>query len=266
MRLRFLRALFAIVLWIPLCVQASTPVIVGAYNFNPIVTFGANGEPEGLLVEVVQELNRRQQQFTFEIRRTSSKRRFEDYRLGRYDVILFESPQWGWQEMGMQSTPVLLEDEEVFVALNKPERDQSFFDNVTERRLLAILGYHYGFANFDANEENLAQRFEIEMSRSQERNMALILADRPSVAEVAVVPRSFLKRFRRNQPEDADRLLVSDRPDQVYQLCGMVRPESALNSQTLEALFHGMIDDGTYPAIVKRYGMRIPAALISGNP
>lgn len=266
MRLCLSRALIAIVLWIPFQVQATTPVTVGAYNFNPLITFDDGGNPEGLVVEVVEELNRRQQQFAFEILRTSSKRRFEDYRLGRYDVILFESLKWGWDTMEVDTTSVLLEDEEVFVALDKPERDQSFFDQVGERRMLAILGYHYGFADFDADETHLTRRFDIEMSRSQERNMALILADRPSVAEVAVMPRSFLKRFGRKRPEDAAKLLVSERPDQVYDLRGMLRPTAALSADQLEALFQAMIDDGTYPAIVRRYGMRLPEQLADGTP
>ncbi|BES69190.1 transporter substrate-binding domain-containing protein [Marinobacter nanhaiticus D15-8W] len=266
MRLCLSRALIVIVLWIPFQVQAATPVTVGAYNFNPLITFDADGDPEGLVVEVVAELNRRQQQFAFEILRTSSKRRFEDYRLGRYDVILFESLNWGWGTMEVDATSVLLEDEEVFVALDKPERDQSFFDQVTERRLLAILGYHYGFADFDADEDRLTQRFDIEMSRSQERNMALILADRPSVAEVAVMPRSFLKRFRQKRPEDAAKLLVSEQPDQVYHLRGIVRPAATLGAGALEALFREMIDDGTYPGIVRRYGMRLPELLANESP
>ncbi|WP_148861117.1 transporter substrate-binding domain-containing protein [Marinobacter fonticola] len=266
MRLRLTHTLLMIVLWMSSYVQAATTVKVGAYAPSSVVTFDADGPPRGLVVDVVGELNRRQQAFNFEIFRTASKRRFEDYRLGRYDVILFESLNWGWDAMDVEATEILLTDEEVYVALDKPGRDQSFFDNVAERRLLTMLGYHYGFADFDADEERLAKRFNIEMSSSQQRNLALILADRPSVAEVAVFPRSFLRLFQEARPEVAEKLLISDKPDQIYPLRGMLRPGHDFTVEQLEALVREMIDDGTYGAIVKRYGKSVPETLINEIP
>lgn len=185
-----------------------------------------------------------------------------DFEAGLYDVIFFESPQWSWQGLPVESSGALLKDDEVYVALNQPGRDQSFFDNIPERTIVAISGYHYGFAGLSTNNEELSQRFSIEFSHSHTRNLNLIKANRPSVAEIAIVSRSFLHTYLEEHPEERDLFLISDRKDQSYQLGVLARRDGPVAIEKLESLLNPIIEDGTYASMVRKYGLQLPARLV----
>ena len=244
-------------------------VIVGVYDFPPAAQVSDTGEVAGLAADLLAALNVSQDDYTFVPLVTSPKRRQLDFIEQRYDVIFFESPDWSWDKVEYEATLPILMDEEVYVALDKPGRDQSFFNDVASRRIVAMLGYHYGFTENETDEIRLRSRFDIELSHSHNRNLELILADRPSVAEVAVVSRSWLDLFARSQPALADRLLVSDRIDQRYLLSGIVRPGGPISATDLEALLEPLIRDGAWQEMVRAHHLQLPPGLqqqkISGH-
>ena len=49
------------------------------------------------LPELLAALNRLQGDYWFSLVPTSATRRYRDLESGRFDLILFESPGWGWQ-------------------------------------------------------------------------------------------------------------------------------------------------------------------------
>lgn len=239
---------------------ASTRVAVGVYHFPPVVSVPGYGHVSGLLADVLDELNTRQSDYTFEVVKTSPKRRYLDFENGRFDAIFFESENWGWQDIDHETTPPILVDEDVYVALRKPGRDQSFFDDLKERHLVGMLGYHYGFAGLDASERMLRQKFDIVLSYSHSRNIELILADRPTVAEIAIVSRSYLQLYLRENPANREWLLISDKVDQRYELPVLTRPGSPLSAGGLMTLLIPLFNDGTYQTLVRAHGLQLPPA------
>ncbi|WP_242634298.1 substrate-binding periplasmic protein [Marinobacter salicampi] len=238
--------------------NAQTQVVVGAYNFPPIAVVQDSGQVEGLLAELLTELNERQGNYTFVAFATSPKRRHRDFADARYDVIFFESDEWNWDSVPHQVTRPILKDEEVYIALDKPDRGQDFFDDIRSRRIVAMLGYHYGFTDGVTDEAELRERFDIELSHSHHRNIELILADRPSVAEVAVVSRSYLSLYFRNNPDQRDEFLVSHEVDQSYLLHAIARPDSPVSAESLEDLIDRLMEDGVYQALVRSHGLQLP--------
>lgn len=239
-------------------VAAETPIRVGVYNFPPEAEVAASGQTGGLVTDLIAALNTRQTAFHFVPVVTSSLRRYIDFSDHRYDVIFFEDMSWGWSGAEVEATRPLLADTEVYVALRKPGRDQSFFDDLSKRRLVAMLGYHYQFANGDISEPSLRKHFNIELSHSHRRNLELILADRPSVAEVTVVSRAFLATYLTQHPDSRDKLLVSDHPDQSYQLRALLQPAGVIDARTLETLLQPMIEDGSYRRMVEQHHLQLP--------
>ncbi|MDX1633659.1 MAG: amino acid ABC transporter substrate-binding protein [Marinobacter sp.] len=237
---------------------AAIRVAVGVYHFPPVATVSATGEVSGLVGDLLAELNTRQSEYRFETYITSPKRRQLDFVEGHYHLIFFESPRWSWQDVDHLATEPLLMDRELYVALAKPGRDQSFFEPVSERKIVAMLGYHYGFSDEVTDEQILRQRFDIELSHSHRRNLELILADRPSVAEVAVVSESYLQLFLQRQPAMADRLLVSETPDQSYRMRALLRPDAPISLPALTSLLATIKDSGLYAEMVARYGLQLP--------
>lgn len=243
--------------------HGATRVVVGAYHFPPIASISTENGVSGLFSDVLDMLNESQSDYHFEVLITSSKRRYIDFQQKHYDVIFFESPRWSWQAIPHQATMPLLIDEEVYIALRKPGRDQSFFTHLKERKLVAMLGYHYDFADYATDEQVLQSRFDILLSHSHDRNISLILVDRPTLAEVAVVSRSFLQRYLRHHPEHRDLLMISEKIDQRYELKALLRPKSPINVHQLEALLSPLIRQGTYQALVREHGLQLPELIAS---
>lgn len=242
-------------------VSSETEITVGVYDFPPLAAVHENTKVEGLLGELLTELETADRDITFRIVHTSPKRRHLDFEAGLYDVIFFESLDWGWESRPVAATRPILMDEDVYVALDKPGRDQSFFDNVADRAIVAISGYHYGFAGLSTDNADLEERFRIEFSHSHDRNLNLIKADRPSLAEVAIINRSYIQMHLEQHPEDRGLFLVSDAADQTYQLRIMARKGGPITAATVERLLLPLIEDGRYQRMVERHGLQVPPEL-----
>lgn len=243
--------------------SSETEINVGVYHFPPVATVRENDSADGLLGDLLAELDAASSDISFRIIHTSPKRRHLDFEAGLYDVIFFESLDWGWKARPVEATRPVLTDDEVYVALSKPGRDQSFFDNIADRAIVAIAGYHYGFAGLSTDDMELEEHFRIELSHSHGRNLNLIKADRPSLAEVAVVSRSYLQMHLEQHPEDKGRFLVSEIKDQSYQLRILTRVGGPVHARALEQLLMPLIEDGRYGQMVEQYGLQLPPELAS---
>ena len=261
---RLLATLAAAIMLATASVQADeTEITVGVYHFPPIASVDGSGQATGLLGDLLQELEHAHPTVSFQVFHTSPKRRYLDFDAGLYDVIFFESPDWGWTEKDVDITRPILADEELYVALKKDGRDSSFFDDLNKRSIVAISGYHYGFTGYETDNSVLEQKFDIEFSDSHSRNINLTKADRPSVAEVAIVSHSYLQRHLARHPEDWDKLLISSEPDQRYQLRIIARKGGAASADQMLELLAPLVDNGRYRQLVENWGLQLPAGFLT---
>lgn len=223
-------------------------VRVGAYPFLPFV------EPSGgLTVDLVQAMNAFQKEYTFQVVNTSSNRRYRDMANGTFSMVLFENIKWGWDPKLVQASKVFLRgDGEVYVARSQPGRGQEYFKTLQDKHILGVTGYHYGFANFDADPEHLAKHFKMSFSPDNAISLRNLLAER---GDVAVVTKSYLKSYLVKDPQAAARLLVSDHFDQTYAHSAVIRNGSKPSPQELDALFEKMESAGALKQLWIRYGL-----------
>lgn len=243
--------------------HAKNVITVGAYYFPPVAEVSRDNTPQGLLGDLVAGLEAVNDDLDIHIFYTSPKRRYLDFEAGLYDVIFFESADWGWADRDVTMSRPILTDEELYVALKKPGRDLSFFDDIASRRLVAMSGYHYGFANLETDSQTLQENFDIEFSDSQIRNLKLIKADRPSVAEVAIISRSYLQMHLSEHPEDWRRLLISDKLDQRYQLRIIAREGGPATASDMLRLMAPLVANGSYRLMVEKWGLQLPAGFLT---
>ncbi|MEQ6884767.1 hypothetical protein [Salicola sp. Rm-C-2C1-2] len=233
--------------------QAQTQKVqVAGYRFPPFVMM-ENGGHTGLTLEVIEALNDIQTQYEFEFFLTSSKRRYLDHKKGFYDLILFEDRRWEWRDRPVSGTRVIARDEEVFVAHSRQAHGEDFFQDLEERQMVGMLGFHYQFANHVTDTGFLDTKFDMLLSSSLKRNLKLIRLDRPSLAEVAVVPRSFLNLYLSRHPDARQHLTVSDRVDQVYQLRALVRDSSPIPVESLDRLLGQLEKSDRLTALRRKY-------------
>lgn len=245
--------------WTPV-VSAKTVVNLGVYYFPPIATVEEDRQVSGLLGDVINSIEAANPDLEFRIVYTSPKRRYLDFDAGLYDVIFFESADWGWSGRDVTISPPLLTDEELYIALKKPGRDQSFFNNIASHRIVALSGYHYRFSGLETTTEELQKTYNIELSNNHSRNMQLILADRPSVAEIAVTSRAYLQKHFENHPEDRDKLLISDAPDYRFNLEIIARKGGPVSADDLYHMLTPMINNGSYGSLAKKWGLALPSS------
>lgn len=227
-------------------------VKVGGYEFPPFVDEKAPGG--GLAPAMIDALNSLDSEYSFTFVSTSPKRRYDAFRKGRYDLMLFEMPIWGWEKEGLdyETTPVLLKGGEVYVGHADTVTDQSYFDWLGDKKLAGLLGYHYGFADFNSDQEYLDQNYDIELTTTHRGNLGKVLKKR---IDIAVVTKSFLGLYFIENPEARDQLVLSEKLDQEYRLPGLISVDSPIKATELSALFERLEASGKLDEILDRFGI-----------
>ena len=234
---------------------AAELVKVGAYNFPPYAIKPESDQPQGLVPDLLKTLNQQQTAYHFELVPTSVTRRFRDFERGRFDLILFESPSWGWQNVKCDDVDLQASDSEVYVAKALPGRGQDYFDQLKGKRLALYNGYHYGFARFNADPNYLAREFNATLTYSHDSNLLMVLRDR---ADITVVTRSYLHNYLQQYPEQRTQMLVSQRVDQMYHHQALLRPEAPISAAAFAALIQQLRDHGQFSQLLAQYDL-LPA-------
>lgn len=234
--------------------KAAEVVRVGGYEFPPFVEPDPSGQHKGLTLDLIDALNKAQSRYEFRFVATSSRRRYSDIVAGHVDVIFFESPEWEWAARGLpvDFTPPFLQGGEVYIAPAKPGRGQEFFSELKGKRLVGLLGFHYGFANFLADPDILAKSFNMKLVNNHRSSIEMVLADR---MDVAVVTDSYLWSYLRQNPNARERLLISERYDQRYNHRVLVRRNGPIDVDTVSTMMAGLEKDGTLARLWKAAGV-----------
>lgn len=232
---------------------AAQLIKVGAYNFPPYVIQAESERPQGLLPELLAALNQQQSDYYFELLPTSGTRRYRDFENARFDIMLFESPTWGWQDIAMHTLDLQVEDAEIYVAKAQPGRGQEYFDQFKGKRLALYNGYHYAFANFNADPQYLTREFSAHLSYSHESNLLMVQRGR---MDITIVARSYLHDFERMYPELRGQFLRSNKAEQIYYHQALLRPQAPINSATLGALLQQLRSQGTLAKLYEKYQLR----------
>ncbi|KQV16210.1 amino acid ABC transporter substrate-binding protein [Pseudomonas sp. Root329] len=245
---RLLLATLAVLCVVP--VQAAQLVRVGAAHFPPYTVRPESGADTGLLPQMVEALNALQNDYQFELVPTSIPRRFNDFKEGRVDMAIFENPDWGWKDIPHTLVDMGLEDAEIFVAQKKPDRDENYFKDLTGKRLALYSGYHYEFANFNADPKYLADTYKATLTYSHDSNLLMVLRAR---ADIALVTRSYLSDYLLRNEKVGEQLLVSQRIDQVYHHYALIRPQAPITGEAFGRLLQDLRDNGQMLKIFDPY-------------
>ncbi|WP_434563178.1 substrate-binding periplasmic protein [Pseudomonas sp. R1-6] len=248
------RVLAALALLWMLPVEAAQLVRIGAAHFPPYTVRPEKGADTGLLPELVEALNRAQADYEFVLVPTSIPRRFNDFKQGRIDMAIFENPDWGWQDVPHTTVDMGLEDAEIFVTQRLPDRQQSYFADLRAKRLALFSGYHYAFAEFNADPKFLIGQFNATLTYSHDSNLQMVLRGR---ADVALVTRSYLSDYLLRNPQVAPQLLVSERIDQIYHHFALLRPQAPISGEAFGQLLGKLRDSGQLLEIFKPYQIEL---------
>ena len=234
--------------------HAKNVVKVGGYEFPPYIEI-VDGRASGLTVELISELNKIQPSYHFELVLTKPIRRFKDYQQGLFDAVFFEDPNWGWLQGNhiISNSPVIATDSEVFIALKQFAKSQAWFDNLDDKTLIGILGYHYQLANFENNPSILENEYKMTLLSSHKKSIELVLKKR---SDMAIVTRSYLNQYLNKYPESKKKLLISERVAQTYKNQLLIRPTHQLNVNTLYKIVKKTLAQNTLATKFKTLGLQ----------
>lgn len=243
----------ALAFWIGLSSQiwAAQTILVGGYVFPPYVETDQD-ERRGITFDLIEAMNAFQHDFHFEFVLTSPPRRYDDFDKGRFDAIFFEDIAWGWQEKGVDASRVFLKDGEVFLTKASPEKTQAYFDDLAGKSIAGYIGYHYAFADFNADPKFLEQQFNMQLSNNHQGNIEKVLIGR---ADVAIITKSYLQRYLKEHPEAQDQIFISAKVDQEYRHTILIRTGGALTVEKINQLLTDMEQQGVLSQLWKRYGL-----------
>lgn len=255
--------MIAAVMFVPPAVAAQE-VRIGAVHFPPYMVRPEQGTERGLLPRLVQALNAAQARYNFVLVPTSIPRRFGDFQQGRIDMAIFENPDWGWRDIAHSSVDLGLEDAEIFVA-RKAGHQQDYFQSLAGKRLALFSGYHYAFADFQADPQYLAEHFQASTTYSHDSNLLMVQRNR---ADIALVTRSYFSDYQARNREAAAGLLVSERVDQVYHHYALLRPRAPISADEFAGLIAQLRASGQMQKIFEPYRIAVlpmPAQTVSGR-
>lgn len=233
---------------------AGQTVYVGGYAFPPYVSISESGDATGLTPDLIQKLNKLQDRYEFRFAITSPLRRYEDFSDGKFSMLLFEMPEWGWKSRNIpvSVSDTIATDGEVYIARAMTGRYQSYFDRVKYRKIVGILGYNYGFSGFRNDPDYLRSRFDISLVTDHETTIKMVMGGR---VDVGVVTLSYLRRYLRKHPKLADKLLVSEGFDQKYRLGILAKPGTTPDVQEVAAMIRQLEKNGEMDALWRKYGL-----------
>lgn len=234
--------------------SAPVQVTIAAYEFPP---FYSQHMTSHVLGEFVTSLNNAQNNYRFSIRQVPVTTRYQALLdSGCCDVMMFESPQWGWQQYlqpghgaasAIQATRALLNGAERLVAKRADKVDFEQLDNI---RLGGIRGYHYSFSEQLPETGALESGAGIYFADSIATNIRLVLSGR---LDRMMLSDAYLASIA-NTPL-AQQLVWASHTDSRYQLHMLVNENKAMSVQQLEALLASLVASGEWEALLRQFNL-----------
>ncbi|UJF23222.1 substrate-binding periplasmic protein [Shewanella sp. OMA3-2] len=249
------RLLFILLILATLSVQSAygKPIVkVAGYQFAPYLSQSNDGLYTGLSIDVVKALNGIQSEVQFEFVATSISNRYKAYKMKRFDMILFESPIWGWKNIEHEFVPLNIHDGELFIALKDKAVEQAYFDDFSTKVLSLVKGYHYAFAQWGVDPKQLNTQYNIQFVSSNKASIVSILKGR---ADIALVTWSYLQFYLAQYPEIKQQLLVSKKWDQKYDHGILLNPKAPISKQQLTKWISQLQEQKILPRLAANYGL-----------
>lgn len=225
---------------------------VGVYSFPPFVEI-SNTKASGLSIDLINFLNSKQDKYFFRPVITSSKRRYDDMKNGLYDLILFESIQWGWNKNDVEASNVYMSGGEVYITKNEKGKGQAYFENLNSKTIRLINGYHYGFLNY-SNDPKKTEGWLITRTNSHAGNIFSVIEGK---SDIAVVTKAFLDIFVSRYPIEAKSLLVSKKLDQKYNHTALVKKTSNFKITEFNSFLKKYANDPDFLQIIEGSQVRM---------
>jgi ABC-type amino acid transport substrate-binding protein len=231
--------------------SAQMLVRVLGYPFPPFID---DNKTTGLTPDILKLLNDVQDKFVFELSVTPPKERYAQILSAKQDMILFETPLWGWQDKqdSVVFSKPLLKGGEVYITKRGSKSLPIEFIDMKHLRIVGFEGYHYKFSGYQSDKDWLSKNFDITFTHSHQEILKMV---KSGERDVAVVPISYLKQHFRKFPEEISAFSVSQNFAQVYRLRALLRQNGPINVSEFEQLLRLITNSQKLQTLLENNGI-----------
>ncbi len=222
---------------------------VGGYPFEPFVEDG-----RGITADFLALLNRSQQDIHFELVSIPSQRRYELMRREIIDAVFFEMPVWGWQDYQAEidvSSPIL-RGTEIFVARRQEGSGAAVFQLSPERKVAVTLGYHYAFADFNADQKHVRTVVDAVFAEKISQTLRYL---RTGAVDLAVMSDIYLLSQYQRTPQLKSELAIGPVPDHDYALPIILHKNAPVTALQIDKLIEKLRTTGALTDFFSKYGI-----------
>lgn len=233
--------------------EPRTSIRVGASPHEPFFFEEGN---RGLTVDLLSAMNQIQKKYRFEIIKVPAKRAFQFADKEWVEILSWDNPKWGWKERHpVEPSIPLIDEKDVFVTLKKGMRDQRYFDELSDKRLALINGYHYHFADFQTSHEELSKLYNVDLVKTEYSALQMLVSGR---ADVTVTSQSSLSWYLEQHPKVAQNLLISKKYDSQYKRYFLLVKHAPINIDEINNIIKQLSVDGVLLRLYQKYGLSPP--------
>ena len=245
---------FSLLFLVPQVAFPKTKIRVGLVHFPPFIQVDKK-IATGAALDLIQALNGFQQEFVFEGIVIAAVRKISDFKKGEYDLSMFDSPSWGWKDVDVAVSKTFATGGEVYIAFQEKGRDESFFTDFKNKKMIGVRGYHYAFADFNSDHKFLHKNFQIILGPDNAATIKMVLSK--IRGDIGVITKSFLHMYLKQHPNLKDKILVSKKYDQKYNHKILLRKGLKLSIADMDLLLEKMKLAGVLQKIWKPYGIAL---------
>jgi hypothetical protein len=125
----------------------------------------------------------------------------------------------------------------LYLALSDRKDLDQLFSDVTSNPMLCVLGFHYGFADFNADPAYLRDNFDVLLRYNEKEVLdGLVQGEAP----IGIVSAGFLARQIVTDPSLRDRVVRADKPDAVYDLVSVLSNSAPIKLDAFNQLIDAL--------------------------
>lgn len=234
---------------------ARVPVKVGAYTWAPFLI--DNLSDYGIVYDLVDEFNKVQEVYKFELVHIVNDDRYRKIRSGEVDLILFEDPTWEWQDMEVDMSDTLYHGGEVYLGNINLFKSRDDFKELKKKHISATRFYHYNLLGYETDQEKLSKKFKITLVKNIEDNIYNVLNKK---ADVALISISHLSWFLHRYPQYKKNLITAKNQDLHYNHVAVISKKGNISLKGFNKVLNLLKKENRLEQILQRYGLTYKAA------
>lgn len=221
--------------------QAQTKVVVVSESWARLMYLDDKNVPRGVMVDFIHRMNEVQDKFRFELKLYPRLRVDTAFIDKQADVYPLRTLLWTKPALGLLATKTILVSGDIYFS-RKDNRfgGRKIFDNLKERNIAGVRGYHYQLFNNNPDEAYVKKNFNAYLLASNEAVVKFILAGR---ADVGIVPEAVMAQYFAD-PAMRDQLIIGDAYDSRVELSNLVRKDGPISVNDMNAIVDLLVKSG----------------------